>query len=59
MSVWENLLMGAIALLVIFWMKPGIKGALAQSRQAPSDWAGVLLPIGLVVLLVIFLIAMV
>jgi hypothetical protein len=58
-STWESLLLGAIAVLVIFWMKPGIKVAMAQSRRAPTDWRGVLVPIGLVVLFVIFLIAMV
>ncbi|MDD5113069.1 MAG: hypothetical protein PHC94_03560 [Methylobacter sp.] len=59
MSTWENLLIGALALLFIFWMSPGIKAAMVRSRQAPQDWGGVLIPLSLVVLLVIFLIAMV
>ena len=53
------ILLGALALLVIFWFRPGIKAALERSRNAPKDWAGVLIPIGLVVLFVIFLIAIV
>jgi len=59
LSIWENLLLGALALLVMFWMQPGIKQAMARSRQVPADWRGVMIPIALVVLLVIFLIAMV
>jgi hypothetical protein len=56
---WENLILGALALLLLFWLSPGIKASLAKSRQAPSDWKSVLLPLGLVVLFVVFLIAMV
>lgn len=60
MSTWEMLLLGAIALGVLFWAGPGIKGMLEQSRQAQQrDWAGFLVPILLVVLFVIILIKMV
>jgi hypothetical protein len=58
-STWETILLGAMVILVIFWMRPGIKSALAQSQQAKSDWSGVLIPMALVVLFVIFLIMMV
>lgn len=58
MSTWEQILLGAGALLVavVFW--PGIKATLERSRQAPQrDWAGALLPMVLVILFVILLIA--
>jgi len=55
----EKVLLGAMLLLVLFWMGPGIKSALAQSKKAPTDWFGVLVPLGVVVLWVIFLIVMV
>lgn len=58
-STWESLILGALALLLLFWMTPGVKAALARSKQTPSDWQSVLLPLGLVVLFVLFLIAMV
>ena len=58
-SGWESLLLGVMVILILFWMGPGIKSTLEQSKQAKSDWGGVLLPIGLVVLFVIFLVAMV
>lgn len=58
-STWESLLLGAVVLLVIFWMKPGIKAAMEQSRQAKPDWMGLLVPLALVVLFVIFLVVMV
>jgi hypothetical protein len=59
LSTWENLLLGALALLMIFWMKPGIKAAMEKSKAAKSDWPGLLIPLVLVVLFVVFLIAMV
>lgn len=59
LSTWENLLLGAAAILVIFWMGPGIKGAMEKSKTAKADWPGVLIPLALVVLFVLFLIAMV
>ena len=60
LSTWEMLLIGAIAVLVVMWFRPGIKTMLQQSRQAENrDWAGFLIPIALVVLFVMFLISMV
>ena len=60
MSTWEMLLLGALVVLVLFWFGPGVKASLEQSRKAEKkDWAGVPLPVGLVVLFVIFLIMMV
>jgi len=59
MSILENLVLGAFVILLLLWMKPGIKAAMARSRDAPSDWKSVIVPIGLVVMFVLFLIAMV
>jgi hypothetical protein len=59
LSTWENVLLGALALLVIFLMKPGIKAALKRSKTAKADWSGLLIPLALVVLFVMVLIAMV
>lgn len=59
LSTWENLLLGVFALLLIFWMKPGIKAAMEQSKTAKADWPAVLLPLALIVLFVFILIAMV
>lgn len=58
-SLLENLLLGVIALGVIFWMKPGIRSSLKIGKNAESDWMGFLVPIGFVIMFVIFLIAMV
>ncbi|MBQ0724818.1 MAG: hypothetical protein KBT50_07025 [Cycloclasticus sp.] len=55
MALWEQLALGAVALLVIFWFRPGIKAALQKSEQAEKDWPGILLPIAAVILFVIFL----
>ena len=60
MSTFEMIMLGAIALGVLFWVGPGIKGALQQSRDAENkDWGGVLVPIIIVVIFVFFLIQMV
>ncbi|ORU93249.1 MAG: hypothetical protein A6F70_05075 [Cycloclasticus sp. symbiont of Bathymodiolus heckerae] len=55
MALWEQLALGAIVLLVIFWFKPGVAAALKQSEEAEKDWAGILLPIAAVILFVVFL----
>ncbi len=55
MALWEQLALGAVALLVIFWFRPGIKAALQKSEQAETDWPGLLLPIAAVILFVVFL----
>ena len=59
LSGWESLLLGIMALLVIFWMRPGIKASIQQSKEAESDWKSVLVPLGFVVMFIIFLVAMV
>ncbi len=58
-STWESLLIGLMALGIIFWMKPSIKATFEKSREAKSDWMGLLVPIGFVVMFVIFLVAMI
>jgi len=58
-SIWESLLLGVMALVLIFWMGPGIKASLQRSKGAPTDWLGALVPLGGVVLFVVFLIMMV
>ena len=57
METWEQILLGVFALLlVLLWFFPGIKPMLEKSKQAPKDWPGLLIPIALVVVLVIFLV---
>jgi hypothetical protein len=59
MSTWEMVLLGALVVLVLFWIGPGIKPMLEQSRQAEKDWTGLLIPIIAVILFVILLVSMV
>lgn len=59
LSTTESLILGALVLLVLFWMGPGVKVSLERSKNAETDWKAVLLPLGFVVLFVLFLIAMV
>jgi hypothetical protein len=55
----EAILLGALAVLVVFWFRPGLKAALEASKKAEKDWPAALIPIGLVVLFIIFLIMIV
>ena len=57
MDTWEKVAIGIFMVLLMFWVFPRIKPQLEQDRNAPKDWAGVLIPIGLVALFVIFLIS--
>ena len=57
MQIWEQILLGAFAVLLIFLFRPGIKAAMERSKHAEKDWKGALVPIGLVVLFVVLLIA--
>ena len=59
MSTWENIFLGAMVILLIFWFRPGIKATLQQSREAEKDWAGLLVPIGFVIMFIVFLVMMV
>jgi len=56
-ALWEQLLVGGMALLVLLWVLPGIKPMLAASKKAPKDWAGLLIPIAAVIAFVVFLAA--
>ncbi|RMH16376.1 MAG: hypothetical protein D6698_09780 [Gammaproteobacteria bacterium] len=57
METWEKILLAAMAVLLVFIFRPGIKASIQMSRTAPKDWPGFLLPIALVVLFVIFLLS--
>ena len=59
MEIWESILLGAMALGLIFWMGPGIKATLQRSKEAPKDWVGALVPIAGFVFFIIFLVMMV
>jgi hypothetical protein len=60
MPVSEQVLIVVVTVLVVLWIRPGIKAALKQSRQAQrKDWQSPLLPLGLVILFVLLLIALV
>lgn len=59
MAMWEQVLLGIAAFVILFFFWPGAKKALEQSQQAENpDWKGALIPIGVVVLFVIVLIAL-
>jgi hypothetical protein len=57
MPLWEQLLIGALGLLVLFWFGPGIKASLAKSRAAEEKhWDSVLMLLALVIAFVAFLV---
>ncbi|HEB93572.1 MAG TPA: hypothetical protein ENI94_08905 [Gammaproteobacteria bacterium] len=60
LATWEKLLLGAFALLLIFWFRPGLKAAFQRSAEAENkDWMGLLIPLALVIGFVLLLISMV
>lgn len=59
LSGWETILLTAMLLLLFFWFKPGIRATLEQSRHAEKHWGALLIPLGFVVLFIVFLIMMV
>jgi hypothetical protein len=60
LSTWEMVLLAALALLVLFWARPGVKAMLERSRQAKErDWAGLLVPLLLVIAFVLLLMKLV
>ncbi len=59
LSMWEQIALIVVGASVVFLFGPATKRALETSRQTEEkDWAGALIPIGLVILFVIFLIMM-
>ena len=60
MALWEQILLGIGAFIVVLLFWPGAKKMLEQSSEAENpDWQGALIPIGAVVLFVVLLIMMV
>lgn len=59
MSTLEMVLVGALVLVVVLWIGRGIGPLMRESREAPKDWPGVILPLAAVVLFVAVLMMMV
>jgi|TARA_B100001013_G_scaffold158341_1_gene94449 hypothetical protein len=57
MALWEQVLLGIAAFVIVFLFWPGAKKAMEQSKQAENpDWSGALLPIGVVIFFIFMLI---
>jgi hypothetical protein len=57
MPLWEQLLVGALGLLVLFWFGPGIKASLEKSRNAKEKhWNTLLMLLAVVIAFVAFLV---
>ena len=57
MAIWEQVLLGIGAVVLVFLFWPGVKVAMQKSRDAENpDWQGALFPIVIVVLFIILLI---
>ena len=55
MALWEQLLAGAIALLVLFMFFPGIKATMEKSKNAEEKHWGTLLLLAIVLIAFILL----
>ena len=57
MELWEQLVLGALAVLVLFLFRPGIKATIERSRQAEEKhWGTVIMLAAVLVAFVVFLI---
>jgi len=57
MEIWEQVLLGAAAILILLWFLPGTKKAVEESPKGTrEDWMAIIKPIGMVIAFVIFLI---
>ncbi len=58
METWEQVALGAIILFFVLWRFPTMMRQMksSQADDQEKDWAGVLIPIGLVVVFVFVLI---
>ncbi len=57
MVIWEQVLLGMAALILVFIFWPGVKVAMQKSKAAENpDWQGALVPVGIVVVFVILLV---
>ncbi len=56
LATWEMIVVGVLAVGLLFFVLPGLKRLNEEARKAEKDWPGFLLPIGAVILLVIVLI---
>ncbi|MBS1270032.1 MAG: hypothetical protein MAG794_00984 [Gammaproteobacteria bacterium] len=59
-ETWELLILGALVILLLFWVSPGLKQAFKQSQETKSsDWPGLLIPLAIVAVFVTLLLYMV
>ncbi len=61
--MWETveyILIGAVALLMVMWILPGIRQSFKEKREtSKSDWIAVVMPLAIVAIFVFFLISIV
>lgn len=59
MSLWEQILLGVLVVVLLLWFRPGLKAAFAERRKASQqEWLSVLIPIALVAAFVALLIVL-
>ena len=60
LALWEQILLGVFAVVLLVWFLPGLKASLKQSEeQQEKDWKGLIIPLILVILFVFLLISLV
>ena len=58
MELWEQILLGAMGLLVVFFFFPGIKATMERSKNAEEKhWGTLLLLAAVLVAFIVFLIS--
>lgn len=55
-STLETILLGVLVVGVLLWFRPGLRAAIERSRQSDGRWSDLVLPLGVVIAFVVFLI---
>ncbi len=58
-ATWEKVIVAILVIGLLIWLYPSLKQSMAESKEAEKDWKGILIPLGMVVVFVAFLLAII
>lgn len=57
MEMWQQILLGGLAVVLVLWLGPGVKRMVEESpRGSRDDWIAVLKPLTAVVVFIVLLV---
>ncbi len=58
-ATWEKVIVAILVIGLLIWLYPSLKQSMVESKEAEKDWKGILIPLGMVVVFVAFLLAII